>query len=327
MFRGVLFAQCSEALRVESEGPGQHGIDVEVTSCHAQDVCNGIRALCHADVALRVSDTGFVGQGPAEEGQAVSITGAGGDVSFDRCKFSRFPHGVSLQGACMMRMRDVEIADGEYGVHLGPPGTGSMPCWACNRHGIVAERAAWDAARGACGAVAGALCAHDGAIARMTMQRVTVDDMNGPGIGVWEAGHLTAADVHVLRCEPGLDIAYVREPSVFARCTVTARRGVPATDIWRREIFCDAGILEEEGRDAEDDDEIEGVEVLRLGPEESPQPEPASSIAMREAAEAAKVGVEIILAAREEADRAGRAYNAAEVREKVRKAVPRWIGF
>lgn len=256
VFRELQFEGCVDAVRVESTAAARS--DVEITGSVIHEGECGVVVMAENKSEVAVVLEGCSMQGNAE---GVQVYGAFADVTLRRCHITGFQDGVTHRGAGVVRMHDVNVLTEASGVTVGCERITS-PCWACGRDGKAAEAAAWAAAHASRGrAVAGARCVHEGGIARLTMERVRVRDIEcGQGIVVAEFGHLSAADCRVEGCESGIEVAYIHEPSRFERCTVVALPGEPGTQMYQLLSPSDDSLGD--GDSDSGDDSIEGVEVM-----------------------------------------------------------------
>lgn len=230
------------------------------TSIQAGHTCvrvsrsSGSRAVAKlADCALSAGILGLCVLGNAE----APLGGGANAVSATvlRCRVSDFSGaGVMVRGPGKCRLRDTHIARCAIGVDIGEDDMElAEPCDACGRGGVQAERAAHAALLAGGGAVAGARCAHEGAVAQVALTNVDVADCEEYGVLANMHGRLEAQGLKVQGCADGVLVRRIAAPgpravgrcSIFIGCQVIGcARSRGAREEW---VVPGAGLQETQG--------------------------------------------------------------------------------
>lgn len=155
----------------------------------------------------------------------VCVGDAVAEVSVVRCRIFDTLTGMLLCGPSVGRMKASSVTGCKSGVVVGEVLKGFDPelCTACGRTGAAAVRHAYEALLGSGGvSPPGARCAHDGAIAKMSMADVEVTRCEHYGVLVNANGFLDARGVTVQSCWTGYVRYVVAKRSVYQNCKAIA---------------------------------------------------------------------------------------------------------
>lgn len=156
------------------------------------------------------------------DGGHIGVCGEGPslDLSLLRCHVLDCCNGVVLRGGASARVKGSQVVECQVGVQVGDSGGDlAAECCVCGRRGDRARRDAvrvLSEHRGA--TVAGAACAHTGAVTHARMEDVEVIGCGHDGVVVHPHGHVRVDGALVWGCGTGYRMHYVAVRSEFRRC-------------------------------------------------------------------------------------------------------------
>lgn len=164
---------------------------------------------------------------------ALTVIGGVPEAVLLRCNLSGGSTGVHVLPGAALRLRESTVSECAKGVSVGVSRGDLMNgCDVCGLAGPEALAEARQALMKSGGRLhEDARCAHQGAVARLTMVNVTVSECGDTGVFVFPHGIVDASGVAVKRCGAGFLVHEIDERNTFTDCRAVACKA--PVELWR----------------------------------------------------------------------------------------------